>query len=310
MFRRRQAALNRSSAAIPCRMHLARIATAFQSSGCRRPGAASSAGTFIQLLSRSSRGRQPLAGARACRTFPYRPQRCPGRADRRRHWHHADAEHAELVSGRTARARSLAVLRRAPWPRAGDEGPSRSAGGGASELSFADVLQRPASGRYGRTRLSAPGPRRSRPVAHAIAAQALSLLHLRPHADDGKPRAGAGGLGCAGCAYPLRGFRPGIDQTQTIRGDRCSHGADGGGCRHRCDLRPVRQAVAVAARCRQPARIRRGEWHYRQFRLSGRQLRQLPDDDQDGRGGLPASRRITIRSRARACFASAHPRPA
>jgi len=51
----------------------------------------------------------------------------------------------------------------------------------AHPISFVAVLQRSEGGRAGRGRFPTSGACRYQPVAHAIAAQALSLLHLRPH---------------------------------------------------------------------------------------------------------------------------------
>ncbi len=112
----------------------------------------------------------------------------------------------------------------------------------------------------------------------AIAAQALSLLHLRPDADDGKPGARRWKIGaCRMRASTSRlSARP-----RSSAGQRQCRRPLQADCnqRHRRHLRQIRQTTAVATRSRQPARICRGQWDTCRFRLPCRRLRHLPDDD-------------------------------
>jgi ferredoxin-NADP reductase len=75
-------------------------------------------------------------------------------------------------------------------------------------------------------------------------------------------------------------------------------------------LRQVRQGTERGGPTfRQSARIRRGQWHCRRFRLPGRRLRHLPDDHRRRRSESTARRRISIPSQALACSASVRRRP-
>ncbi len=104
--------------------------------------------------------------------------------------------------------------------RAGDADASGRDGRATSELSPAPVPERPAGGRPGRAQVGVVPHHHTVgwmwPAAPSAAAQALPLLHLRPHTHAAKPGARAGRLGRAGRADPLRGVWPGIHHPQEI----------------------------------------------------------------------------------------------